>query len=537
MDHQYSGDSDERFHTSEHSATNSEGSFSQHSTGESVSGQHSPESEGSENAPSEFPERISLRHLLTLVTNNNPNVLRAFLGGESPQTNEELIQYLKRNGSISSKKVEHAFQVLPRDLFVPENQKSQAFDNYPLRVEELGFNISAPEMYAIALEHLEIEEGDRILDIGCGCGHLTCLLAFMAGGSGLVRGVELSRDIAEHCRKNVEFAKFSRPEFAENASEIEILVSNVFFLEEEIHINAYNRVYCGATCPIPYLSDIVKLLQPGGRMVCPIDEKLYVIKRKEGSSESVQYSKEAVADVRFGNLIIPSKYDILRERYRKRMSSRFQLQQPLSSFTSDLGSIGKDTEGFQDVESLFMSPRRSDISLLVLDDSSGTNETIGVPSHKFVLSARSGHFRALFQSQMKDSKNTTVHIPTEFPWSVFRECLRYIYTDKAHIDSSNCIQALECSRFYDIPEGFSYLCEEQLRKRALADPNDVAYVLAVAHRYACKNLKTYLASHILRNFNSIKNTDSWKEIDPELVDFVLEEAYDTYTYLTSLFDL
>lgn len=71
----------------------------------------------------------------------------------------------------------------------------------------------------------------------------------------------------------------------------------------------------------------------------------------------------------------------------------------------------------------------------------------------------------------------------------------------------------------------------------MANPNEVAYVLTIAHRYACKNLKTYLASHILRNFNSIKNTDSWKELDPELVDFVLEEAHETYTYLTSLFDV
>jgi protein-L-isoaspartate(D-aspartate) O-methyltransferase len=428
MDHQYSGDNEETYQSSEQSGNNSEGGFSQQSTGESVSGQYSPESEASEDAPSEFPERISLRHLLTLVTNNNPNVLRAFLGGESPQSNEELIQYLKRNGSISSKKVEHAFQVLSRDLFVPENQKNQAFDNYPLRVEELGFNISAPEMYAIALEHLKIEEGDRILDIGCGSGHLTCLLAFMAGSSGFVRGVELSREVAQHCRKNIELARFSRPEFAQNAAEIEVIVSNVFFLDEEIHNNAYNRIYCGATCPLSYLNDIVKFLQPGGTMVCPIGDKLYVIKRKDSQVETVQYSKEAVADVRFGNLVIPSKYDILRERYRKRMSLRLYLQQPLSSFESDLGSIR--IEGVDSVENLFLSTHCSDISLIVVDDTNVSNDVIEIPAHKFVLCARSGHFRALFQSQMKDSENTSVHIPSEFPWSIFRECLRYIYTDK-----------------------------------------------------------------------------------------------------------
>eukprot|EP00871_Galdieria_phlegrea_P006093 jgi/Galph1/971/GphlegSOOS_G5695.1 len=504
---------------------------------ESDSEQSSHNSEENEEYSSyEFADRISLRSLLTLVTNNNPNVLRAFFRGESPQSNEELISYLKRIKSIKSKRVEEAFRILPRDIFVPEDQKGQAFENYPLRVEELGYNISAPEMYAIALEHLSLKAGDRVLDIGCGSGHLTCMLAYMVGSTGFVRGIDLSSEIVDTCRKNIEMARFSRREFAEQAADIEIVVANVFFLEKASDEVLYDAIYCGATCPLSHLKEIVQLLRCGGILVCPIGNKLYVVKREESENSCLSYCKEAIADVRFGNLIVPSKYDILREKYKKRFTSKMHLQKVGSSMMSDFGSYMKGVKECERIPSLLMSAEESDITLVAFDDSKAQDEYIEIPAHKVVLAARSGHFRALFQAQMKDSGNRLVYIPPEFPFSVFYECLKYIYTDKATINEHNCVEVLECARFYDIPDGLCFLCEEQLKNRALSDPNEVAQVLVIAHRYACKDLKTNLANYILRNFETIKKTETWKELDPELVDFVLEEAYDLYSFVNSLLD-
>ncbi len=37
----------------------------------------------------------------------------------------------------------------------------EAYVDSPVRVEEHGFNISAPHIHALALESLELKEGDR----------------------------------------------------------------------------------------------------------------------------------------------------------------------------------------------------------------------------------------------------------------------------------------------------------------------------------------------------------------------------------------
>lgn len=45
----------------------------------------------------------------------------------------------------------------------------------PQRFAKLAFNISAPHMYAVCLDKLNIEPGNAVLDIGSGCGLLTCV--------------------------------------------------------------------------------------------------------------------------------------------------------------------------------------------------------------------------------------------------------------------------------------------------------------------------------------------------------------------------
>ena len=71
-----------------------------------------------------------------------------------------------------------AMQACPRDLFVPENDvgREGAFADSPLALQ-LGFNVSAPHMHATCMEALDLQPGHAVLDVGCGCGILTAMMA------------------------------------------------------------------------------------------------------------------------------------------------------------------------------------------------------------------------------------------------------------------------------------------------------------------------------------------------------------------------
>lgn len=98
----------------------------------------------------------------------------------------------------------------PRDHFIPEAHREEAFTDSPVRLEALDFNVSAPHMHASCLEALHLQPGHRLLDVGTGCGiivacaahivspsphssapiracmHASCLQGFVGTGCGIV---------------------------------------------------------------------------------------------------------------------------------------------------------------------------------------------------------------------------------------------------------------------------------------------------------------------------------------------------------------
>ena len=46
---------------------------------------------------------------------------------------------------------------------------------------QLGFNISAPHMHTACMEALDLAPGQAVLDVGCGCGILTAMMATVVG--------------------------------------------------------------------------------------------------------------------------------------------------------------------------------------------------------------------------------------------------------------------------------------------------------------------------------------------------------------------
>lgn len=87
---------------------------------------------------------------------------------------QALAELLRRNG-IADERVLAAIATVPRDLFVPDDFKDLAWQDQPLPIGS-GQTISQPYVVAYMTEQLGIRPGDRVLEIGTGCGYQTAVL-------------------------------------------------------------------------------------------------------------------------------------------------------------------------------------------------------------------------------------------------------------------------------------------------------------------------------------------------------------------------
>lgn len=88
-----------------------------------------------------------------------------------------LAKDLKRKG-ISDEYVLAAIATVPREQFVDENMAGMAYLDKPLPIAE-GQTISQPYTVARQTELLQLEPGDKVLEIGTGSGYQTAILCEM----------------------------------------------------------------------------------------------------------------------------------------------------------------------------------------------------------------------------------------------------------------------------------------------------------------------------------------------------------------------
>ncbi|MEO6511654.1 MAG: protein-L-isoaspartate carboxylmethyltransferase [Nocardioides sp.] len=86
--------------------------------------------------------------------------------------------------------VDAAFAAWPREGFLPVRQRRRAGYDGPLPIGE-GQTSSQPRTVEAMLRLLEVQPGQRVLDLGAGSGWTTALLAHLVGRAGSVVGVEL----------------------------------------------------------------------------------------------------------------------------------------------------------------------------------------------------------------------------------------------------------------------------------------------------------------------------------------------------------
>lgn len=113
-------------------------------------------------------------------------------------------QQLRRRG-IRDTRVLDAVSRLPREFFVSDEYRPQAYDDAPVHI---GFDqtISQPYMAALMCEVLELDGTQRVLDVGTGSGYHAALLSLLADE---VYSIEIIPELAEQARRNLARAGMS----------------------------------------------------------------------------------------------------------------------------------------------------------------------------------------------------------------------------------------------------------------------------------------------------------------------------------------
>ncbi len=86
-----------------------------------------------------------------------------------------------------------ALRSVPRHLFVPEAVAAQGYDDHPLPIGH-GQTISQPYIVAFMTQALALRGGERVLEVGTGCGYQAAVLAEIAAQ---VYTIEIVKPLAE----------------------------------------------------------------------------------------------------------------------------------------------------------------------------------------------------------------------------------------------------------------------------------------------------------------------------------------------------
>ena len=113
---------------------------------------------------------------------------------------QRMVDQQLRGRDIRSTAVLEAMARVPRHRFVPEDERSSSYTDYPLPIGH-GQTISQPYIVAFMTEALDVGKDDRVLEIGTGSGYQAAVLAELARE---VFTIEIVAPLAESARRTLQ---------------------------------------------------------------------------------------------------------------------------------------------------------------------------------------------------------------------------------------------------------------------------------------------------------------------------------------------
>ncbi len=211
--------------------------------------------------------RVPTLLLLVAVACNK----RGFDGGPpDPLTSarERMVRSQIAIRGVADPRVLAAMRRVPRHEFVPEAQRSRAYEDHPLPIGE-GQTISQPYIVAYMAELARIPERGRVLEIGTGSGYGAAVLAEIAAE---VYTIEILEPLAERAREDLGRTGYGR---------VHVRCGDGYRgWEEAAPFDAILLTAAAPEVPRPLLEQ----LRLGGVLVMPVGEaeqRLLVVTRTE----------------------------------------------------------------------------------------------------------------------------------------------------------------------------------------------------------------------------------------------------------------
>jgi protein-L-isoaspartate(D-aspartate) O-methyltransferase len=160
---------------------------------------------------------------------------------------------LRRRG-VDDERVLAAMERVPRELFLPEDQRDRAYDDAALPIGG-GQTMSQPYMVAKMSELLSLDGDERVLDVGTGSGYHAAVLAELADE---VVTIERVPELAARAREALAAAGYDN---------VDVLVGDGTLGVPDRA--PYEAIAVAAAAPV-LPESLYDQLKVGGRIVVPV---------------------------------------------------------------------------------------------------------------------------------------------------------------------------------------------------------------------------------------------------------------------------
>ena len=212
---------------------------------------------------------------------------------QAPPPEKMMFQLTLRRRGISDQGVLRALEEVPREAFVAESDRAEAYRDSALGIA-CGQTISQPFVVAYMTEQLQLQKHHRVLEIGTGSGYQAAILSKLVKH---VLTVERFRTLADAARKRLEKMGYNN---------VEVMLADGYDLPA--NLGPFDRIIVtAAMLQIP--DSLIARLETDGILIAPVGPHQGIQTLIRIVKTASELDRKELVDVRF----VPALPGIARE--------------------------------------------------------------------------------------------------------------------------------------------------------------------------------------------------------------------------------